>query len=103
MIVLSVLAGEQIAGIPGVFISIPVVAVGIVIYRHVVDHRGERHLITSLLHDTEENLRRPPEMYYILWLAGFFLIILLISVGVYVAVVKAFYWGDKDGPPTKKR
>ncbi len=54
VIVLSVLAGEQIAGIPGVFISIPVVAVGIVIYRHVVDHRGERHLITSLLHDTEE-------------------------------------------------
>jgi len=33
----------------------------------------------------------------------FFLIFCFISVVVYVAVVKAFYWGDKDEPPKKKK
>ena len=41
-IVLCVLAGEQIAGIPGVFVSIPIVALGSVIYRHFVEHGGSK-------------------------------------------------------------
>jgi len=39
-IILSVLAGEQIAGIPGVFISIPRSALATVIYRHFLEHSG---------------------------------------------------------------
>jgi len=39
-IILSVLAGEQIAGIPGVFISIPLIALATVIYRHFLEHSG---------------------------------------------------------------
>lgn len=39
-IIISVLAGEQIAGIPGVFLSIPIVALVTVIYKHVLAHSG---------------------------------------------------------------
>lgn len=53
MIILSVLAGEQVAGIPGVFLSIPIVAVAMVIYRHILEHRGSRSLISSWIQETE--------------------------------------------------
>lgn len=46
-IILAVLAGEQVAGIPGVFLSIPIVAVITVIYRHVLEHQGRRRGIVS--------------------------------------------------------
>ena len=52
-IILSVLAGEQIAGIPGVFLSIPIVAVCSVVYRHVLEHQGRRGLLSGLIHDVE--------------------------------------------------
>jgi predicted PurR-regulated permease PerM len=52
-IILSVLAGEQLAGIPGVFLSIPIVAVGTVLYRHVVDHRGRRGFVSGIIHEAE--------------------------------------------------
>jgi hypothetical protein len=37
------------------------------------------------------------------WLVLFFFVLLAISVLVYVLVVKAFYWGDKNEPPAKKK
>lgn len=37
------------------------------------------------------------------WLVIFFLVLLFISVLVYVLVIKAFYWGDKKEPPTRKK
>jgi predicted PurR-regulated permease PerM len=40
-VILSVLAGEQVAGIPGVFISIPVVALLTVLYKHVMMRPAE--------------------------------------------------------------
>lgn len=46
MIILAVLAGEQIGGIPGVFISIPIVAIGSVVYRHILEHRGSRSVMS---------------------------------------------------------
>jgi predicted PurR-regulated permease PerM len=54
-IILSVLAGEQIAGIPGVFISIPIVAVATVFYRHVLEHQGRRGLLSGLIEDNESH------------------------------------------------
>ncbi len=36
------------------------------------------------------------------WLIAFFFILLFLSILVYVLVVRAFYWGDKKGPPDKK-
>jgi predicted PurR-regulated permease PerM len=59
-IVLSVLAGEQIAGITGVFLSIPVVALVTVLLKHIREHRGSKGLVADLLEiekvEKEENL-----------------------------------------------
>ncbi len=58
-IILSVLAGEQVAGIPGVFLSIPIIATLTVLYRHVLEHQGRRTLFAGWFEDqepiTEEN------------------------------------------------
>ncbi|MEJ7848948.1 MAG: AI-2E family transporter [Pyrinomonadaceae bacterium] len=52
-IILSVLAGEQVAGIPGVFIAIPVVALLTVLYKHVLEHTDSTGLFTGLLEPKE--------------------------------------------------
>ncbi|MBL8125163.1 MAG: AI-2E family transporter [Pyrinomonadaceae bacterium] len=52
-IILSVLAGEQIAGIPGVFLAIPVVALLTVAYKHFLEHQGSRTLFEGLVHKEE--------------------------------------------------
>ncbi|MGD9630339.1 MAG: AI-2E family transporter [Pyrinomonadaceae bacterium] len=49
LIILSVLAGEQIAGIPGVFLAIPVVALITVAYKHFLDLQGSRTLFDGLV------------------------------------------------------
>jgi len=53
-IILSVLAGEQIAGIPGVFLAIPVVALGTVAYKHFLEHQGSRTLFEGLVHEEKK-------------------------------------------------
>lgn len=55
-IILAVLAGEQVAGIPGVFISIPIVAVATVVYRHILEHQGRRGLLSGLIEDSEAKI-----------------------------------------------
>jgi ABC-type cobalt transport system substrate-binding protein len=42
-------------------------------------------------------------MSFTAWLVLFFFILVSLSLLVYVLVVRAFYWGGNDGPPTKKR
>ncbi len=42
-------------------------------------------------------------MSFLAWMVVFFFVFLGLSILVYVLVVKAFYWGDKKEPPTKKR
>ena len=48
-IILSVLAGEQVAGIPGVFLSIPVMAILTVVYKHVLEHSGSKGIVANML------------------------------------------------------
>lgn len=48
-VVLSVLAGEQIAGIPGVFLSIPIVALVSVFYKHILEYNGNRGFLGTML------------------------------------------------------
>jgi len=48
-IILSVLMGEQIAGIAGVFISIPVVALLTVLYKHILEHSGNTGMLAGWL------------------------------------------------------
>ncbi len=52
-IILSVLAGEQVAGIPGVFLSIPIVAVATVIYRHILEHQGRSGLLAGWIEENQ--------------------------------------------------
>lgn len=54
-IILSVLAGEQVAGIPGVFLSIPVMALLTVIYKHVLEHSGSRGIVANILAPKENS------------------------------------------------
>jgi predicted PurR-regulated permease PerM len=56
-IILSVLAGEQIAGIPGVFISIPVVALLTVLYKHVLEHSGSKGLFVNLFEEKADETK----------------------------------------------
>lgn len=49
LIIVSVLAGEQVAGIPGVFLAIPIVAIITVFYKHVLEHKGSKGLVKELL------------------------------------------------------
>jgi hypothetical protein len=37
------------------------------------------------------------------WLLIFFFGLLFLCLLVYSLVVRSFYWGDKKGPPTKKK
>jgi predicted PurR-regulated permease PerM len=55
-IILSILAGEQVAGIPGVFLSIPVVALLTVLYRHWLEHSGSRGLFANILAPKENEI-----------------------------------------------
>lgn len=55
LIILSVLAGEQVAGIPGVFLAIPLVAIAVVLYRHTVEHKGGRGLVTDMIESTAKS------------------------------------------------
>jgi predicted PurR-regulated permease PerM len=52
-IILSVLAGEQIAGIPGVFLAIPLVAIGTVLYKHILEHSGSKGFFAGWLEAKE--------------------------------------------------
>ena len=54
-IILSVLAGEQMAGIPGVFLSIPVVALLTVLYKHILEHSGSKGIVANMLAPKENS------------------------------------------------
>lgn len=51
LIILSVIAGEQVAGIPGVLIAIPMVAIITVLYKHILEYQGEQAMVDAI----EEN------------------------------------------------
>jgi predicted PurR-regulated permease PerM len=48
-VILAVLSGAELAGIVGIFLAIPVVAIGTVTYRHWLEHRGSAGLVADLL------------------------------------------------------
>lgn len=53
-IIFSVLAGEQVAGIPGVFLSIPIVALLTVLYKHLLEHNTASELLDGFLEPKKE-------------------------------------------------
>ena len=54
-IILSVLAGEQVAGIPGVFLSIPAVALLTVLYKHILEHSSAKGIVANMLAPQENS------------------------------------------------
>jgi predicted PurR-regulated permease PerM len=65
-VILAILAGAEIAGIAGIFLAIPVIAVLTVSYKHWLEHRGsetiaevlEQAVVESEV-ESEEELLRP--------------------------------------------
>lgn len=47
-VILSVLAGEQIAGLPGVFLAIPIVALLTVFHKHFLEHSGRTGIFAGI-------------------------------------------------------
>ncbi len=48
-VILAILSGAELAGVAGIFLAIPVVAIGTVTYRHWLEHRGSSGLVADLL------------------------------------------------------
>jgi AI-2E family transporter len=47
-VIFAILAGEKLAGVPGIFLAIPVVAILTVSYRHWMEHRGSEGIADLL-------------------------------------------------------
>jgi len=51
-VILAILSGAQLAGMAGIFLAIPAVAVLSVMHRHLLEHRGSDGLVSDLLKPT---------------------------------------------------
>ena len=58
-IILSVLAGDQIAGIPGIFLAVPVIALITVLYKHVLELSNSKGIVADILPTKEVVLETP--------------------------------------------
>jgi hypothetical protein len=52
-VILSILCGAELAGVAGIFLAIPVIALLTVSYRHWLEHRGSEGLVADLLQPAE--------------------------------------------------
>ncbi|HYG83170.1 MAG TPA: AI-2E family transporter, partial [Pyrinomonadaceae bacterium] len=59
-VILAILAGHELAGVAGIFLAIPVIAVLTVTYRHWLEHRGSTGLVAELLKPAEQAAVPPP-------------------------------------------
>ncbi len=59
-VVLAILCGEELAGLAGIFLAIPAVAIISVTYRHWLEHKGSEGLVADLLKPAEQALTAPP-------------------------------------------
>src|SRR3984893_12355159 len=65
-VILAILAGAEIAGVAGIFLAIPVIAVITVSYRHWLEHRGSETIaeileeaVVEAEHEHDEDAARP--------------------------------------------
>jgi len=54
------LCGAELAGITGIFLAIPVVAIISVSYRHILEHKGSEGLVAELLKPTDPAATETP-------------------------------------------
>jgi predicted PurR-regulated permease PerM len=59
-VILAILAGHELAGVAGIFLAIPVIAVLTVTYRHWLEHRGSAGLVAELLKPAETPTQDAP-------------------------------------------
>ena len=59
-VILAILAGHELAGVAGIFLAIPLIAVLTVTYRHWLEHRGSSGLVAELLRPAETPLLETP-------------------------------------------
>lgn len=55
-VILAILGGAELAGIAGIFLAIPVIAIATVTYRHWLEHRGSEGLVADILKPAEQVL-----------------------------------------------
>jgi predicted PurR-regulated permease PerM len=48
-VILAILSGAEIAGVAGIFLAIPVIAIATVSYRHLLEHKGSEGLVAEIL------------------------------------------------------
>jgi predicted PurR-regulated permease PerM len=60
-VILAILTGYELAGVAGIFLSIPVIAIATVSYRHWLEHRGSEGLVAEILQPVEEVVAPPVE------------------------------------------
>jgi predicted PurR-regulated permease PerM len=58
-VILAILSGAELAGIAGIFLAIPVIAIATVSYRHWLEHRGSEGLVADILQPVEEAIVAP--------------------------------------------
>jgi predicted PurR-regulated permease PerM len=58
-VILAILAGAELAGVAGIFLAIPVIAIATVSYRHWLEHKGSEGLVADLLKPAEEAVTAP--------------------------------------------
>ncbi len=55
-VILAILSGAEIAGVAGIFLAIPVIAIATVSYRHWLEHRGSEGLVAEILKPVDQQL-----------------------------------------------
>jgi hypothetical protein len=63
-VILAILSGAELAGIAGIFLAIPAVAVLSVMHRHLLEYRGSGGLVSELLTPAQsapDAARRAPD------------------------------------------
>ena len=58
-VILAILAGAELAGVAGIFLAIPVVAILSVSYRHWLEHKGSEGLVADFLKPVEKVITAP--------------------------------------------
>ncbi|MCA1601825.1 MAG: AI-2E family transporter, partial [Acidobacteria bacterium] len=58
-VILAILCGEELAGLAGIFLAIPAVAIIAVTYRHWLEHRGSTGLVADFLNPVEQAVAAP--------------------------------------------
>jgi len=59
-VILAILSGAELAGVAGIFLAIPVIAIATVSYRHLLEHKGSEGLVAEILKPPAPELAAAP-------------------------------------------